>query len=152
MTMRNSPDIMKSVADVNVILPLILAQHPHRDVASAWWSDQADQSVVFTLPVRMAILRLLTNRKLMGDGVLKPEDAWMTVNELIADARAILRTDSPPGLDLLWLSFVRGRDSTPNLWTDAWLAAFAEAEGYEMTTFDRGFRQFNLSRLKLLGD
>ena len=81
---------MKSVADVNVILPLILAQHPHREVASAWWSDQSDQSVVFTIPVRMAILRLLTSRKLMADGVLKPEVAWMTVNELLADARAIL--------------------------------------------------------------
>jgi len=141
---------MISVADANIILPLILAQHPHRSSAVKWWDLQLDQSVIFTLPVRMAILRLLTNRKLMQEGVLKPEDAWSILSELTNDVRAIVRNDFPAGLDYLWLSFVRGREPTPNLWTDAWLASFAEAEGCEMVTFDKGFRQFPLTNLRLL--
>lgn len=141
---------MKSIADVNVLLPLILEQHSHRAAASAWWNDQPDESVSFTLPVRMAVLRLLTNRALMGTGVLEPVQAWQTLGELSNDARAVVRHDVPIGLDALWLTFVRSREPSPNLWTDAWLAAFAEAEGAEMVTFDQGFRNFPLSRLRLL--
>jgi predicted nucleic acid-binding protein len=35
-----------------------------------------------------------------------------------------------------------GRAATPNLWTDAWLAALALTHGCEMVTFDKGFRSF----------
>ena len=98
----------------------------------------------------MAVLRLLTNRALMGTGVLEPVQAWQTLGELSNDARAVVRHDVPIGLDALWLTFVRSREPSPNLWTDAWLAAFAEAEGAEMVTFDQGFRSFPLSRLRLL--
>lgn len=141
---------MKSIADVNVILPLILDQHTHRKTAAAWWSKQPDASVGFTLPVRMAILRLLTNRTLMGSGVLDAGQAWQILGELTNDARAVVRHDLPAGLDALWLTFVRGRAPSPNLWTDAWLAAYAEADGAEMVTFDQGFRSFPLSHLRLL--
>lgn len=99
----------------------------------------------------MAVLRLLTNRALMAKGVLSPESAWKFLRELTEDARAVCADEIPPGLDMLWLTFVRGREPSPNLWTDAWLAAYSEACGWEMVTFDRGFRQFNLSRLTLLG-
>ncbi len=141
---------MKCVVDANVLLPLLLEQHPHRPAAAAWWDQQADESVLFTLPVRMALLRLLTNRTLMGKGVLQPEEAWAAVAVLTGDARAEIRTEVPPGLDSFWHHFVRGRAPAPNLWTDAWLAAFAEAEGAEMVTFDREFGNFPLSHLRLL--
>jgi hypothetical protein len=98
------------------------------------------------------VLRLLTNRTLMGEGVLSPEVAWHTLRELAEDVRAVVTDEIPTGLDVLWLAFVRGRKPSPNLWTDAWLAAYAETRGWEMVTFDGGFRQFNLSRLKLLGE
>ncbi len=140
---------MKSIADVNVILPLILEQHSHRVAASAWWETQPDEGVIVTLPVRMAILRLLTNRTLMGTGVLEPGQAWHTLSRLTYDARAVVQHNPPAGLDALWLTFVRSREPTPNLWTDAWLAAFAEAENAEMVTFDKGFRRFPLSHLHL---
>ncbi len=141
---------MNSLIDVNVLIPLVLEQHPHRAEAADWWENQPDQSVVFTLPVRMALLRLLSNRKLMGDGVMSPEEAWRTLDTLTSDVRAVIRHDPPAGLDHLWLSLARGCAPTPNLWTDAWLAAFAEAEGLRMVTFDKGFRRFSLSRLELL--
>lgn len=141
---------MNSLVDVNVLIPLVLEQHPHRAEAAGWWDDQPDQSVLFTLPVRMALLRLLSNRKLMGEGVMNPEEAWQTLHALTSDARVIVRNDAPIGLDHLWLLLVRGCAPTPNLWTDAWLAAFAEAEGLRMVTFDKGFCRFSLSNLELL--
>lgn len=138
------------IVDSNVVLPLLLEQHPHRAVAATWWNDCADESVLFTLPVRMGVLRLLTNRALMGDGVLTPESAWQIVSTLLTDARAVTNHDPPLGLDIIWLRLVRGREPSPNLWTDAWLAAYAEAANAEMVTLDRGFRSFNLKYLRLL--
>lgn len=141
---------MPSLVDANVILPLLLDGHPHRAVASAWWDKQPDESVIFTLPVRMAVLRLLSNTHVMGTGVLAPEDAWQALAELTSDARAVVRDHVPSGLDSLWLMAVRGRRPTPNLWTDAWLAAHAEAEALTLVTFDKGLKSFRPPRLILL--
>ncbi len=141
---------MKCLVDANVALPLLLDSHVHRAAAEAWWDRQADDSVVFTLPVRMAVLRLLTNRALMGEGVLAPDAAWHALDSLLNDARAVVRNDAPVGIDSLWRAFVRDRAPTPNVWTDAWLAAFAEVERCELVTFDRGFKQFPLSHLRVL--
>jgi predicted nucleic acid-binding protein len=33
-------------------------------------------------------------------------------------------------------------DFAPKLWSDAYLAAFAIAGGYQLVTFDRGFKQY----------
>ncbi|HMP98014.1 MAG TPA: PIN domain-containing protein [Kiritimatiellia bacterium] len=139
-----------SVIDSNVVLPLILAQHPHRKTAAAWWEHCDDESVHFTLPARMSVLRLLTNRTLMRDGILTPEKAWDALSMLTSDARAVVGDQEPPGLNLIWLRLVRGREPTPNLWTDAWLAAYAETVGAEMVTFDKGFRSFAIPRLRVL--
>lgn len=141
---------MTSVIDLNVVLPLMLEQHPHRFAAEHWWEQCDEAAVLFTLPVRMGVLRLLTNRKVVGDGVLSPDSAWQTLNDILQDGRALVADDIPPGQSLLWRRFTAGRDPSPNLWTDAWLAAFAEATGSDLVTFDRGFRSFGLSNLTLL--
>jgi len=45
---------------------------------------------------------------------------------------------------------IESLEPTPNLWTDAWLAALAMSLDYEMTTFDRGFKSFRELNLRLL--
>lgn len=42
------------------------------------------------------------------------------------------------------------REPSPDLWTDAWLAALAQAHDLEMVTFDRGFRSYSKLKLRLL--
>lgn len=42
------------------------------------------------------------------------------------------------------------REPSPDLLTDAWLAALAQAHGCEMVTFDGGFRSFAKLKLRLL--
>jgi predicted nucleic acid-binding protein len=39
--------------------------------------------------------------------------------------------------------FTRGRSFTPRLWTDVYLAAYAQASGLVLVSFDQGFRQFD---------
>jgi predicted nucleic acid-binding protein len=39
--------------------------------------------------------------------------------------------------------FASGRAFAPRLWTDAYLAAYAQASGLVLVTFDQGFHQFD---------
>lgn len=42
----------------------------------------------------------------------------------------------PCGLPEIWQSFTEGRRTSPNLWTDAYLCAFARAAHLTLVTFD----------------
>ncbi len=48
----------------------------------------------------------------------------------------------PDGLDEPLKKFVTPCAATPNLWTDAYLAAFANAAELKLVSFDRGFLKF----------
>ena len=85
---------MRCIADATVLLPLLTEGHAHQAPAADWRGACDDAEVGLSLPVRMALPRLL--------------------------------------------------------WTDAWLAALAQALDCEMVTFDRGFRSFSKLKLRLL--
>ena len=141
---------MQCVADTNVLLPLLADGHTHGKPAGQWWESCGDGDVRLTLPVRMALLRLLTNVRVMGSSVLKPSQAWGTVQQLLDDPRIEFVEQIPPTHAKFWLDNVARREPTPDLWTDAWLAASAQAFDCEMVTFDRGYRSFAKLKLRLL--
>ncbi|CAN5713366.1 hypothetical protein BH11PSE8_BH11PSE8_04280 [soil metagenome] len=141
---------MRCIADANVLLPILMEGHAHRARALAWWDECADEEVGLCLPVRTAILRLLTNVRVMGTGVLRPVEAWDALEQLADDPRAILIDQAPAGHASAWRTNILRREPTPDLWTDAWLAALAQASDCEMVTFDKGFRSFAKLRLRLL--
>jgi len=141
---------MRFIADANVLLPLLLTNHPHRRVALGWWEGCRDGEVGFCLPVRMAVLRLLSNPRVMGSSVQRPEAAWAAVEALAAEPRMVAVHEVPPAHPAHWRGNVAGREPTPDLWTDAWVAGLAQASACEMVTFDRGFRSFKGLKLRLL--
>lgn len=96
------------------------------------------------------MLRLLTNARVMGSGTLRPEHAWDALEQLMNDPRIWLIEQTPQTLSMYWRTNIVGREPSPDLWTDAWLAALAQATDCEMTTFDRGFRSFPNLKLQLL--
>ncbi len=98
----------------------------------------------------MALLRLLTNARVMGSGILRPAQAWAVVQALIDDSRIVVIDQVPSAHAELWRACIARREPSPNLWTDAWLAALALAHDCEMVTFDRGFRSFPRLKLRLL--
>ena len=141
---------MRCIADANVLLPLLTEGHAHREPANTWWEARDDGDVGLSLPVRMALLRLLTNSRVMGSGTLRPAQAWSAVQCLIDDPRILVVDQIPSTHPKLWYDHIARREPTPDLWTDAWLAALAQAHECEMVTFDRGFRAFSKLKLCLL--
>lgn len=141
---------MRWIADANVLLPVLTDGHAHRAPAVDWWDTCNDGDVGLCLPVRMALLRLLSNRKVMGSSVLRPAVAWGAMQGLVDDPRIVPVDQVPTTHHALWYANVARREPSPDLWTDAWLAALAQANGCEMVTFDRGFRAYSKLKLRLL--
>jgi predicted nucleic acid-binding protein len=86
----------------------------------------------------------------MGSGVLRPEQSQAAWEDFARDERVFEVAAVPPSLESRLRENVLGRAASPKLWTDAWLASLAESLGYEMVTYDCGFRNFALSSLRLL--
>jgi uncharacterized protein len=143
---------MKCIVDVNVLLPLLCEGHSFQASAYGWFDGREADSVGWCLPVRLAILRHLSNERIMGSGVLRPEESLDAWEQLALDERMFEVSAIPPALEDRLRINVAGRQASPKLWTDAWLAALAESLNYEMVTCDRGFRRFALTSLHLLGE
>ena len=82
--------------------------------------------------------------------MLRPEKAWDALEQLISDPRTVLVDAVPATHARYWRANVARREPSTDLWTDAWLAALAQATDGEMITFDRGFRSFRGLKLRLL--
>ena len=68
---------------------------------------------------------------------------------LLADSRTTY-LEEPPNLDLHWESLAVRETTSPKLWMDAYLAAFAITTGCGLVTFDTAFQQFDGLDLKVL--
>ena len=115
-----------------------------------WWREQPDGTVGTCLLTRLAVLRLLSNRVAMNGDPVKPKEALAAWQQLADDPRSVRIDSEPTTHEHRLASLVQGREPTPNLWTDAWLATLALSLDYEVTTFDRGFRSFRGLRVRLL--
>jgi toxin-antitoxin system PIN domain toxin len=129
---------------------LLIDAHGLREAALRWWDECADGDAGMCLPVRMALLRLLSNPRVMGSSTLPPSQAWDCVGQLMNDPRVTVVEQHPQALVRHWRANINNRLASPNLWTDAWLAALAQATDCEMATFDRGFLAFEHLKLRLL--
>jgi toxin-antitoxin system PIN domain toxin len=140
---------MKFLPDVNVLFPLLVSRHQHRATALEWFDRRGLAEVALCRLTRLGVLRLLCTGAVMGPDVLPPETALGAMEVLENDER-VVSAPEPPGLDRTLRDCVMGRTSTPNLWSDAYLAAFALANDVELVSFDKGFRKFDGLRFSLL--
>ncbi|MDP1589799.1 MAG: hypothetical protein Q8M07_18745, partial [Prosthecobacter sp.] len=72
---------------------------------------------------------------------LSNKDAWAVYEAFIADDRIVFQPE-PPGVGVIWKKFAARRTSSPKLWMDAYLAAFAIGSGTRLVTTDKAFSQF----------
>ncbi len=106
--------------------------------------------VVLCRLARLGALRLLCTAAVMGRDVLPPKAAIGALEILETDERVVLLHE-PDGLDATLKMLVGDCAATPNLWTDAYLAAFASLAKLTLVSFDRGFSRFAGIDFLLLG-
>lgn len=144
---------MKRVLDTNVWLALVLTEHPGHQVAQDWFKrlKQEPKSLLFCRFTEQSVLRLLTSEKVLRNLNLEAFTNDEAVETLIGMQRnpTVGTETEAPSTKKLWLKLAARPSASPQLWIDAYLAAFAISGHHQMVTFDKGFRQFNAEGLKL---
>lgn len=128
--------------DVNVWIALSLRTHTQHAPADAWFTGLSANDVLhFCRTTQQGFLRLATNKKILPQEAVTLTDAWKMYDSILTDPR-ISYLGEPPGIDAQWRSYTQGNTFSTNVWTDAYLAAFAKAADYEVVTFDNGFTRY----------
>lgn len=140
---------MKFLPDINVLFPLLVSRHSHRNRALAWFENLNPGEAALCRLTRLGVLRLLSTPQVMGPDVVRPKAAIEAMEVLEADERIVWLSE-PEGVDSSLKKIVAKCDTTPNLWTDAYLAALAGTVDLQLVTFDRGFSKFTGLNVKIL--
>jgi len=127
--------------DVNFWIGLAFDAHPHHKNASAWLAENADGTIGFCRTTQQGFLRIATNRKAMGDDVVSLPQAWRAYDTFHQVPR-ISFFEEPFNLETHWRKFTDCEEFSANIWTDAYLAAFACSADLHIVTFDRGFARY----------
>jgi uncharacterized protein len=135
--------------DANVWLALTFDEHVHHLIARSWFESQAEGSCAFCRLTQMALLRHLTNSKIMSEFVLNQQQAWATYDLLVQDSRVVFLAE-PSAIDAEFRSLSQSLAPSHKRWTDAYLASFAKLSAAKLVSFDRGFTSFDGLDLELL--
>lgn len=125
--------------DVNVWLAALWNEHAHYDRASTWFAEQTGDLVMCRV-TQMGLLRLMSNPRTLGPDVITRAEAWTTIDRLREDDRVRWAAE-PPNLEHVWRAISARPDNSHRLWTDDYLAAFAQAAAMTLVTLDRGFER-----------
>jgi toxin-antitoxin system PIN domain toxin len=124
--------------DANLWLALAFSDHLHHAKAKAWFDGQPEGVCAFCRVTQMALLRHLTNSKIMGQFVQSQQDAWKQYDKLAGDPRVIF-VHEPADAQAVFRNLTQLTSPSHALWTDAYLAAFAIQSQAQLVTFDQGF-------------
>ena len=152
--MRKTSIVKPILADVNVWLATLVAEHPHHEPANRWWRTEVlpdGDHVAFCRLTQLGLLRLLSSERVMGRQRMDHVQAWTPVATLQHRQMSTFWMSRPVSTRTSRIS-ADGAESSPSFWSDAYLAAFALAGRHRIATFDRGFRRFEDLRLILLTD
>lgn len=83
----------------------------------------------------MSLLRLITNPAIVGDDAVTRSEAWRLIDQIWADNR-VLWAEEPDQLEAVFRAMSARDDNSHELWTDDYLAAFAQASCASLVTLD----------------
>jgi uncharacterized protein len=98
--------------DVNVWIAIAAERHTLHRAARHWFSSLQDEKLVFCRLTQLGFLRLLTNRHVMQEEVMSPDEAWQAYRALRLDRR-IGYLAEPNELPETWQAFTKGPLSSP---------------------------------------
>ncbi len=125
--------------DANVWLALLWGRHIHSEKAKEWFEGSAEERFLFCRITQMTVLRLLTTQAVMGKDVKKMNEAWDLWDHVCADDRIEIVSE-PEAVEREFRKLSPLKSSSPKVWVDAYLLAFASVAGLKLVTFDRGLR------------
>lgn len=137
------------LVDSNVWLAMSFGDHVHHRSARRWFERIKKGDAAFCRVTQMALLRHLTNSRIMGRFVLGQRQAWNAWDELARDERVIF-LEEPAGVAGTWRGLTGSDEPRHAAWTDAYLSAFAISHRISVATFDRGFRSHDGLSLDLI--
>lgn len=129
---------MRDLLDVSVWLPLSAPDHVHHLRARRYWESEAVDNLAFCRVTALALLRHLTNPRVLGEAVLGGAGAWKALQTWLTIPRVTF-LDEPVAVDELLGQWATQLDLRSGNWTDAYIAAFAVASGCRLVAFDRDF-------------
>ena len=138
-----------NLLDANVWLAIVFTNHTFHAKAKDWFNQQPDDSCAFCRITQMALLRHLTNSKIMGAATQTQRAAWKTYDLLAHDPRVCFVPEAV-GTEACFRAHTTQAVSAHERWTDAYLAALALTAGLKMVTFDKGFQRYAGLNLELL--
>lgn len=143
---------MATLYDSGVWLALTFTAPPHHALAIAAHAKATRRNpACFCRATQQSFLRLATTPAILrayGAEGLSNREALQARDALMRQA-AIRFLDEPAGLQALWHQLA-GLDSTsPKVWMDAYLAAFAIRHDAALLTLDRDFLNFKERGLKV---
>ena len=127
------------IPDVNVWLAAAWARHSRHTAVKDWLDSEAGE-LGFCRVTQMSFLCLLTNPAITREDALTRRQAWDVYAKLVVDPR-IRQVREPDNVEALWMAFSKRDDKSHLLWTDDYVAAFAQAAEAELVTLDRGFKK-----------
>jgi uncharacterized protein len=132
---------MLDLLDASVWLPLSAPDHVRYGRARRYWDAEAASDLAFCRLTALALLRHLTNPRILGEAVLDSGAAWRALETWLALPQITLLNE-PVGVDELLRQWSEQLDLRGGKWTDAYLAAFAAASGCRLVTFDGDFHAY----------
>ena len=143
---------MDSLFDSNVWLALTFSAHPHHSLAKGIFATATEENpACFCRATQQSFVRLATTPILLrayGAEGFTNQDAVSLIGSL-TKLPGVRFLPEPSDLEPLWLRLAGLPSSSPKVWMDAYLAAFAILHDAEFVTLDRDFRNFEKDGLKL---
>ncbi len=127
--------------DVNVWIALAYEDHQHHPAARVYWETQSAARFAFCRTTMLGFLRLITHPRIMNGQPLTPPEAWQAYRAFRALPEVVFLAE-PAGIEPLFAASSETPAFPNHRWTDAYLAALAQASGARLVSFDTDFRHF----------
>jgi toxin-antitoxin system PIN domain toxin len=122
------------LVDVGVWLAAIWGRHARHRIARQWFDGQSDDLILCRV-TQLSVLRLVSNPAIMGEDAVTRSEAWRIIDQLWSDNR-VLWAEEPDHLEAVFRAISARNDTSHKLWTDDYLAAFAQASDASLATLD----------------
>src|SRR5712692_3226583 len=135
--------------DINVWIAVWWEGHLHHAPAKLWFASVERAGAAFCRITQMGFLRLITNSRVMRADVVNQKHAWEIYEKIARDLRVIFLPE-PERLESVWKGLTQSPFGATNVWTDAYLAAFASLHELALVSFDRSLARKDVPNSVLL--